>query len=199
MALETERKYLHPNLTQVRERLSQKGAVFREQTWEQNLVLDTPDKSLRRKSILLRLRHAERITLTLKKPAPNRTEGNKVKAMEELETVVSDQNAMLGILERLGFEVAFAYEKFRETWQWQKCTICLDTLPFMEAVEVEGDLACIDAAADLFELDNLDASTLSYHQLHQAYRQSHGLPPKDDFCFSREQRARIARMLARPD
>ncbi len=199
MALETERKYLHPDLVQVRARLSQKGAVFREQSWEQNLVLDTPEKGLRRKGILLRLRHAERNTLTLKMPAPDTVEGNRIKAMEELETVVSDQNAMLGILERLGFGIIFTYQKFRETWQWQKCTICLDTLPFMEAVEVEGDLKCIDAAADLFELDSLDASTLSYHQLHQAYRQSHGLPPRDDFCFSGEQRARIARMLARSD
>lgn len=196
MPLETERKYLHPDLAELRKRLSMGQAAFISRTWEENLVLDTPEKSLRREKILLRLRQADTTTLTLKTP-PNTAmpDNSGVKAMEELETTLADKTSLLAILERLGFEVAFKYEKLRETWQWQNCTICLDILPFMEAVELEGEPAAIDQTALQFGLHGLETSILNYHQLHQQYRQSRDLPPAEDFVFSTDQKARIMKDL----
>lgn len=192
MTLETERKYLHPDLNRLRERLSRINAVFLRRDWEDNLVLDTPGRTLRRDCILLRLRHAGVSTLTLKmNPSIRLNDSANVKEMEELETIVADKTAMQAILERLGFVAAFRYEKFRETWQWRNCTICLDILPFMEAVELEGGLADIEQTAIHLELDGLEASTLTYHQLHQAHRQALGLSPMSDFVFSEEHKARI--------
>lgn len=196
MALETERKYLHPDLNRLRGRLPRINAVFVRRDWEDNLVLDTPGRTLRRDHILLRLRHTGVSTLTLKKKASvHFNESQYVKALEELETIVADGTAMRAILESLGFVAAFKYEKFRETWQWRQCTICLDILPFMEAVELEGDPVDIEQTATHLELDGLEASTLTYHQLHQAHRRALGLSPAEDFVFSEEHKARIKESL----
>lgn len=192
MALETERKYLHPDLALVRERLARGGATFRDCVFEENCVLDTPGRFLRERKMLLRLRRAGKNTLTLKKHPPIATvPGTNVKSLEELETEVEDHAAMLAILENLGFVVAFKYEKIRETWQWQNCSICLDTLPFIEAVEVEGDVDGIEQAASHFGLDGMEASTMTYHQLYQTHRKMMGLTAGDDFVFSSEQKMKI--------
>lgn len=197
MALEAERKYLHPDLNLLRKRLSQSGAAFAHRAWENNLVLDTPEKTLRRNNILLRLRHADTTTLTLKKKPESSLAGMaRLKILEELETAVADKAAMLAILMHLGFMIAFRYEKLRETWQWRNCTICLDILPFMEAVELEGDPASIDQTAVRFGLEGLEASTMTYHQLHQAHRHTLDLPPQEDYVFSQEQKARIVASIA---
>lgn len=197
MALETEKKYLGPDLDRIRISLSRGGAAFQSRAWEKNLVLDTRAGSMRRENTLLRLRHAEKTTLTLKKkPHHLQPTAQRVKTLEEWETTVGDKAAMLAILERLGFVVASQYEKIREIWQWGKCTICLDTLPFMEAVEIEGGIIEIDQAALHFQLDGLETSTKSYHQLFQEYRKSLGMVPADDCVFSEDQKAKLMTMLS---
>lgn len=191
MALETERKYLHPDLNRLRERLIRINARFVRRDWEDNTILDTPGKTLFRDHILLRLRHTGISTLTLKKPPSHINASARVKVLEELETIVADGTAMLAILEQLGFGPVFKYEKFRETWQWQNCMIFLDILPFMEAVELEGDLEDIEQTATYLELDGLETSTLTYHQLYQAHRRAFDLPPALGFIFSEKHKARI--------
>lgn len=198
MTIETEKKFLRPDLVHLRKNLSSSEARFISRAWERNLVLDRPDRTLRRADMLLRLRRADTTTLTLKrKPRHLRPGAKGVKAMEEWETVVGDERAMLAILEGLGFVIAFKYEKFRETWQWGNCVICLDVLPFMEAVEIEGGMEEIDRAAAHFGLDALQSSTRTYHQLYQERRKALGLAPEEDYVFSKEQKARLMNDLCR--
>lgn len=184
VSLEIERKYLHPDLDLVRNRLTRQGATFKGRAWEKNLVLDRPDRCLRKNNALLRLRQSGETTLTLKKQPAAGVFTDNVKTMREWETPVSDKAAMLAIFEGLGYEIAFTYEKIRETWLWRGCTICLDILPFMQAVELEGEPDKIDQAARHFGLDALEPSTATYHQLHRAHRAALGLPPADDFVFT---------------
>lgn len=195
MSLEIERKYLHPDLDLVRNRLAQGNATFKGRAWEKNQVLDTPERSLRQKNALLRLRQAQQTTLTLKKQPTGGMSLDNVKTMREWETLVADHAAMLAIFKGLGYEVALTYEKIRETWQWQECTICLDTLPFMHAIELEGKRDTIDRAAKHFGLDALEPSTATYHQLHQAHRAALGLPPADDFVFTDQQKASLRPLI----
>lgn len=190
--MEIERKYLHPDMVLLRGKLSRSGAVFQGRFWEDNLVLDTPEGTLLANRELLRLRDAGVVTLTFKRmPRTAVTQAPGIKILEELETAVADKAAMLGILEHLGYRVAFRYEKLRETWKWQGCTICLDTLPFMKAVELEGEPARIDSAAIRFGLDSLEASTMTYHQLHDVQRRALGLPPVRGFVFTDAQKAAL--------
>lgn len=195
MCLEIERKYLHPDLDLVRNRLTQGGAIFKGRAWEKNQVLDTPERSLRQQNALLRLRQAKQATLTLKKQPTGGMTPDNVKTMREWETPVADHAAMLAIFKGLGYEVALTYEKIRETWQWQGCTICLDTLPFMHAIELEGERDTIDRAAKHFGLAALEPSTATYHQLHQAHRAALRLPPADDFVFTDQQKASLCPLI----
>jgi adenylate cyclase, class 2 len=190
MPLETELKFLHPDLPQLTQILKQKKAELLAHHFEENWVFDTPERTLRRGHILLRLRRGDAATLTLKaKPTETVLEDSRFKVLEELETQIDDLSTMRRILNHLGFFITFRYEKLRATWKWQSCLICLDTLPFMQAVEIEGQPEDIEQAATDLGLDNLRTSKANYHQLYLQHRQALGLPPEDDFVFTPDQKA----------
>lgn len=198
MALETELKFCKPDFGRVHENLSRLGADFQFRALEHNLVLDDVDSSLRRRGMLLRLRQVDhRFVLTFKRPptsmfsdAPCRATVAKV--LEEIETSVSDLQAMQCILEALGYRPAFTYEKVREKWLLDNATICLDRLPFGRFVEIEAEEPeILRLAADL-GLDAGCATSANYHELNRCHRQAAGLPPEDSFVFSSEERARMA-------
>ena len=117
MAVETEIKL---RLTQGPERaralLEQHG--FRAtgpRQLETDQTFDLPTGELRQSGRLLRLRSAGgRWTVTYKGPPDA---GDRHKSREEIETEVSDGAAFAQILERLGYQPSFAYEKFRTTFK----------------------------------------------------------------------------------
>jgi len=192
MSLEIEKKYLNPDLEAVCQRLWARGARFRSCHFEENWLFDTPDRSLRSSNILLRLRRANGGTLTVKKkpehaapPVPT------FKVLEELETQVEDAATMHTILELLGYVTVFHYEKFRAMWQWESCTICLDTLPFTQVVELEGTPESIGRAATRFGLDTLESSAKNYIQLYRDHCRSRGVHPNDRFLFPETQQAAL--------
>ncbi len=77
---------------------------------ETNQTFDLPTSELRRSGRLLRLRSAgECWTVTYKGPAADNT---RHKSREEIETEVSDGAAFADILEALGYQPSFAYEKY---------------------------------------------------------------------------------------
>lgn len=194
MALETELKFCKPDFGRVRENLSRLGAVFQFRTLERNLVLDDAGSSLRRKGMLLRLRQAgQRFVLTFKRPPERRcAEARVAKVLEEIETRVTDFQAMQSILEALGYRPVFAYEKVREKWLLGHAAICLDRLPFGRFVEIEAEEPeILRLAADL-GLDAGCATAENYHELNRLHRLAAGLPPEDSFVFSSEERERMA-------
>ena len=186
MAREIETKFIDPDLDAVRRALGAGGGVRKDRYFERNLVFDTPDRRLREKNVLLRLRKAGRCVLTLKRPpremGPD-TDGVRLKVWEETETVVLDFEAMREVLFGLGFVLAFAYEKIRETWELAGCKVCLDTLPFGEFVEIEGEPEAIHGCADLLGLAPEASSDLTYHALNREYRRKAGLGEDENFCF----------------
>jgi len=199
MALEIELKFRKPDFDKVRENLRGLGAGFLARYFERNLVLDDASSSLRGKGMLLRLRQAQgRSVLTFKQPpeglaasqADQADRADQVgqtglaKVLDEREVEVADFQAMLGILEGLGFRPAFAYEKVREKWRLDGALICLDRLPFGEFVEIEADEAEILRLAAKLDLDLDCATAENYHELHRRHRQETGLPPQDSFVFS---------------
>ena len=182
MAVETEIKFPSKGFEAVRARLRCGGVLTEAAVLERNLVFDTPERTLRARNMLLRLRLRNKVVLCLKTP-PNDVRFDDVKRWEETETEVEDIDAMRGILLGLGFEVAFRYEKIREKWRWGRCTVCLDRLPFGTFVEVEGERDDIFRCARELNLDIGSGTTSTYHDLNQEHRKARGLPAGDSFVF----------------
>lgn len=188
MAFETELKFLGVNVASLRGTLSSLGAICKGRHVERNLVFDTPDRLFKQSEMLLRLRSKiwrdrEVAVLTLKRP-PAGPVPEDVKVYDERETVVQSFDGTCGILEGLGYDAAFRYEKVREEWQLDDVEICLDSMPFGDVAELEGEREAIFACAGRLGLSMDNASTGTYHDLNRAWRASEGLPPDDNFCFT---------------
>ena len=190
MALEVERKYLGVDQACLRHRLRLLGARPLGAHFEGNWVFDTPDNALFASRRLLRLRRQEwpdkvRHVLTLKLPVVDDGVHN-CKVREELELNIQDAVAMTAVLQGLGYRVRARYEKIREPWLIGKVEVALDILPFAHVLEIEGPAQALEQAALVLDLDRYTISTKSYHQLHQEWRMSQGLPPCLSFVFSQD-------------
>ena len=88
--------------------------LLKARIFEDNTLFDTPDRRLRAAASLLRLRQAgDAVVLTYKGPATF----EKHKSREELEIRLSDAGLAARILERLGFEPVFRYQKYRTEYE----------------------------------------------------------------------------------
>lgn len=181
MPLETEIKFKGADFDRVRTILLALSAERKGRWLERNLVFDDVDRSLRDKSVLLRLRQDRNAVLTLKQPPAK--ESPDVKVFHEHETIVQDFDAMRTILEGLGYAVAFRYEKVREEWVLDGVHICLDELPFGRFVELEGERVAILALAREMGLPLDTSTTATYHALNQSWRKQEGLAADENFVF----------------
>ncbi len=199
MALEIELKYLDADLDVLRARLGEKGAGFMGRHYEFNRVFDDADRTLRSRSVLLRLRRRrgpgrDDALLTVKSPSLEKT-SSRAKVYVESETVVDNADGMAEALEVLGYRPAFAYEKVREKWSLMGCAVCLDRLPFGDFVEIEGPEDDILACESALGLDPGKRSRETYHALNLAHRERNGLPGNENFLFSDKERENIEREL----
>lgn len=197
MALEIERKYRFSDFAVLRTRLRDARGEYGGRDFEENTVWDTPSRELREQGILLRLRSVgPSNVLCLKKPPKESRMECKNKVFEEVETTVADPDAMGGVFRHLGYEVAFRYEKLRETWRMERVTVCLDHLPFGRFVELEGDEESIPRAEEVLGLQGCPSTTMNYHELNKAWRRERGLEEQDSFLFSDSERRRLKERLA---
>ncbi len=135
--LETEVKFYLPNIDPIRTRIIDLGAVFKDRTFETNIRFENAEKSLIRKQSLLRLRKDKNITLTFKSEPTFKDDQFKI--LQEIEVEVSDFDAMEHILKSLGFQEEQVYEKWRETYVFGDTHLCLDTMPYGNFLEIEGN------------------------------------------------------------
>jgi len=80
---------------------------------------------------------------------------------------------MVDIFERLGFSVCMRYEKDREEWLLEQCSVVLDHTPMGDFVEVEGPPERLERVARLLGLDAVTAVRGSYVSLWLEYRELH--------------------------
>lgn len=190
MSLEVELKFCDMDHDQLRGVLTDCGARRLDCYFEDNLVFDDEERSLRKRGILLRLRRRQgQAVLTVKHPAREDDKSENVKIREELETIIGDFEAMRAGLGVLGYRHCFAYQKFREKWCIAGCTVCLDLLPFGQFVEIEGVEP--GPCARILGLDPAEASGESYHALNRAFRLVNGLPEDENFVFPDAERQRL--------
>jgi len=166
--VETEIKLRIPTLTAARALLRTQGfkvAVGR--VFEQNLLLDDANGSIRASGKLLRLRRAgKQVTCTFKgvlKPGP-------YKSREEQEFRVSDFDAALALFAGLGYRESMRYEKYRTEFarEGEPGRATLDETPIGIFMELEGPAAWIDRTAKAFGFTKADYVTEGYATLYSA-------------------------------
>jgi adenylate cyclase class 2 len=175
---ELEVKFLVKNLNRIELRLQDLEAqLVQERVFEKNLRFDLPDDSLRKSFKILRLRQDENAVLTFKGPGKII---HGIREREEWEVTVSDFALMQKILESLGYEVFFIYEKYRTTYEIGSAHVMLDETPLGCFVEIEGEnKGSIVSLANQLHLDFSEAITESYLFLFEHAQKLLGLKFRD--------------------
>ncbi len=163
---EIEVKIAVDNIARVKRLLLRNGfGVARRRVFERNQLFDNPTHSLRAQGKVLRLRQAgARSVLTYKAPGVP----GKHKSREELEIELPAKNALAAILERVGFQPDFVYEKYRTEYRRprQRGVITLDETPIGLYLELEGSPGWIDKTARVLGFAESQYITQSYGALY---------------------------------
>jgi adenylate cyclase class 2 len=175
--LETEVKFFITNPEKFREQIVRICGHGRGRFFERNVCYEDRNKTLIRRSSLLRLRTDSTTTLTFKS-IPAKTDGN-YKVMNEIEVEISDAKKMNRILNHLGFHKEQVYEKWRETFEAEGCEICLDTLPFGTFIEIEGHKTAIQRLARSLQLPWENRIVAGYLAIFDGLRAEKELPFTD--------------------
>lgn len=117
--------------------------------------------------------------LTYKGPA-SVEDGLRVR--EECETEVSDAEALVTILERLGLRPRFRYQKRRSLFDWEGALVAVDDTPLGAFLEIEGEASGIARLAQQLGHSPSDYLTASYPAL---WRQARG-PDAGDMLLEGE-------------
>ncbi len=142
---------------------------------EDNYLLDYPDGRLRGQSCVVRVRSAgANSSLTFKGPAQPT---GVFKVREEIETPVADPAAALEIFARLGLQVWFRYQKYREELEVRApgaaaLRLALDETPVGDYAELEGPEPVIRRVAALLGFDESEFLRDSYYALYLKFCQS---------------------------
>ena len=170
---ETELKLYYPDLDALRARIEAAGAqITAPRVYEKNIRFDAENGWLSTTSTVLRLRYDTRARLTYKDG--EKIHGNFGSTRFEAEVEVSDLETMQIILERLGFQPVFIYEKYRTTYQLGDAELMLDELPYGNFIEIEADEMSIRRVVKQFGLEGAQRYTNSYSVLFRIAQQNMG-------------------------
>jgi adenylate cyclase class 2 len=148
-----------------------------ERTFESNILYDSPDRQLRNRRQILRLRHyGERCTVTHKRQAAGEEMDVRYKTRIETESVVEDCDALAEIFTQLGYGPVFRYEKFRTEWDLDQGHLVLDETPIGIWAELEGPPAWIDSMLEQLCIAPELRTTESYGKLFLRWKEETGSP-----------------------
>lgn len=145
--LEVEVKFYLSDLEKARSNIKKAGGIFERKETENNIRFEDENYSLIKNGSLLRLRSANtRYTLTYK--GKTMTPASDFKIYDEIEVMVSDFDNIIKILNNIGYIQVQRYEKIRETYTIGNVLLCLDTMPYGNFLEIEGDPGRIPSIAE---------------------------------------------------
>jgi adenylate cyclase class 2 len=150
-------------------------------TLESDQLFDLPSAALRQSDRILRLRKTispdgtKRAMVTYKGPATR----DGYKSREEIEFDASDPDTFTLVLDRLGYQPTFRYEKFRTQLRAasEPGLITIDETPIGIYLELEGPQDWIDSTAARVGLPAGEFLTVSYAALYREYRAQHPEAP----------------------
>ena len=181
MAVETEIKFRVADLDALRRRLETAGFhVETQRSFESNVLYDTPDRQMRARTEILRIRrYAGKWKLTHKRLPDGHLATERHKHRIETETDVSDGEALAEVFRSLGLAVAFRYEKWRTEWSDGQGHCVVDETPIGNYAELEGTSDWIDSVSERLGVEAAEHLTLSYGRLFDLWRQEHGSTAED--------------------
>jgi adenylate cyclase, class 2 len=161
--IETEIKFAISDLRATSSRLKRAGFHLQtKRTFESNILYDFPDRRLRKRGELIRVRqYGKDWKLTFKA----RSLTGRHKRREEIESAVENGKALELILIRLGLTRSFAYEKYRTEWSDGRGHVVIDETPIGDFGEIEGPARWIDLTAAALGINSEAYLTLSYADL----------------------------------
>lgn len=171
-AVETEIKFRVDDLAALASRLEEAGFHLETpRAFESNTLYDTPDRQMRSRTEILRIRdYAGRCTLTHKRLPDAGPGEDRHKHRVETETDVSDGGALAEVFRALGLVPAFRYEKWRSEWSDGSGHCVVDETPIGNYAELEGSPEWIDETAMRLGVSHGDYMTLSYGRLFEQWR-----------------------------
>jgi adenylate cyclase class 2 len=181
MAVETEIKFRVADLAGLAQRLPSAG--FRIETprsFESNVLYDTPERTLRSRTEILRIRsYAGRWVLTHKRLPESGLGEDRHKHRIETETGIADGGALAEVFRSLGLVPSFRYEKWRTEWTDGHGHCVVDETPIGNFAELEGSPAWIDSSSASLGIDPAQHLTLSYGRLFDLWREEHRSSAQD--------------------
>jgi predicted adenylyl cyclase CyaB len=181
MGIETECKIPVADFGPIEARLEELGAEAHGEFLQGDRFFDSPegrlleaDQGLRLRSVVRQDREGAAQHILTYKGARQK---GQLKQREEIETSVSDHQAMVDVLDRLGFTLMLHLQKRRKRYQLGGCWVELDTVPLLgRFVEVEGpDGETIGRVAGGLGLDLSRSISDSYAALLMGQARERGL------------------------
>jgi adenylate cyclase class 2 len=181
MPVETEIKFRVEDLPGLTHRLEAVGFTLQTpRSFESNVLYDTPDRQMRTRTEILRIRsYAGRWTVTHKRLPDSGPGEDRHKHRIETETEVANGDALATVFLSLGLVAAFRYEKWRTEWTDGEGHCVVDETPIGDFAELEGSAEWIDRAALRLGIDPSQYITLSYGRLFDLWRQQHNSAAQD--------------------
>ncbi len=172
MPVETDIKFREDDLADLARRLEDAGFTLQTpRAFESNVLYDTPERRMRARTEILRIRnYAGRCTVTHKRLPDAGPGEDRHKHRIETEPEVADGAALAEVFLSLGLVPAFRYEKWRAEWTDDEGHCVVDETPIGNYAELEGSAEWIDRAAALLGIDPACYITLSYGRLFEIWR-----------------------------
>ena len=171
MSVETEIKFSVDDVAALASQLEAAGFHLETpRTFESNVLYDTPDRQLRARTEIVRVRHyGGKWTLTHKRPPDEGPGEDRHKHRVETETGISDGAALAEVFRSIGLIPAFRYEKWRSEWSDGEGHCVVDETPIGAFAELEGRPEWIDRVAAKLEVPDWRYMTLSYGRLFEQW------------------------------
>ena len=175
---EIELKFPVASLASLERRLRELGfRMDTPRTFESNTLYDTPQRDLKARGELLRVRHYGNKAIVTHKRHPDQEElGTIYKVRVETESEVTDGEALAEIFTRLGYGPAFRYEKYRSEYSDPDGLghAVIDETPIGIYAELEGPTDWIDRSLRALGVDPQSCLTESYGKLFLQWKQRTG-------------------------
>ena len=180
-AIETEIKFRVADTAALEVRLAEIGfRLVTPRSFENNTLYDTPDRQLRVKRELVRIRNYAGHWLLTHKRVPDSGIGeDRHKHRVETETELSDGAALAEVFASIGFVPVFRYEKWRTEWSDDHGHCVIDETPLGVFAELEGPPEWIDTVSEQLGVAAQDRLTLSYGRIFEQWREETGSTVED--------------------